>query len=609
MAIITLPLPITLLNGTVADAGQVMTDLNAIATNVNANAAKSGTNSDITSLTALISIADNVSMNTPSILNPTITGGTITGTTITSANSIFTNVTITGGTITGVAIDATSTVPTAAPGTNTTQIASTAFVVNTAFSSQLPAQLGNAGKFLFTNGTIASWQFVFPTQTGNAGRFLQTDGTVVSWQLPLPVQTGNAGKYLTTNGTVAAWAFPVLNRSARTANTILAVADQSSFIDITSGTFTQTFTAAATLGTGWYILIRNSGTGDITLDPNGAETIDGLTTMVLYPGDSRYVIGNGANFFTAPVSPGAKTFTTTGTHLAPEDGWYELDIIGGGGGGASGQRSTGYRIGGCGGGAATRTLVNIFLAKGTSTTATVAAGGIGGPAQTVNTSFGLAGTDGGNSTFGTLVTGFGGQGAPAATTHFTTGGNGGGSASSGTGGSLPQLAFTLSAGTIRMFNNLGGGGGTTQTIAGTVLVGNAEWGGGAGGGIVDPGGATVHVSVAGGSSIWGPGAGGPGGSFTSGSVAEDPKAGGKSGSYNNGGGGTAAAGVPGGAGATDPNRAGDGGGGGSANAGVGFAGGLGGVGAGGGGGGASDNGSNSGAGGNGGRGEIRIRKL
>jgi hypothetical protein len=138
MAIVTLPLPILLLNGNVADGGQVMTDLNAIASNVNANAAKNGVNSDITSLTALVSIAP---------------GLTITGATITASSFI-------GGTIVGTAIDATSTVPTAAPGTVGNEIASVDFVNQAAFSTVLPAQAGNAGKSLQTNGTSAFWAFI-----------------------------------------------------------------------------------------------------------------------------------------------------------------------------------------------------------------------------------------------------------------------------------------------------------------------------------------------------------------------------------------------------------------------------------------------------------------
>lgn len=53
---------------------------------------------------------------------------------------------------------------TAATGTSTTQIATCAFVAAQAFNSALPAQAGNAGKFVTTDGTNASWaELVIPS--------------------------------------------------------------------------------------------------------------------------------------------------------------------------------------------------------------------------------------------------------------------------------------------------------------------------------------------------------------------------------------------------------------------------------------------------------------
>jgi hypothetical protein len=76
-------------------------------------------------------------------------------------------------------------------------------------ASILPAQSGNSGRYLTTDGTTTSWGTVqaFPTQTGNSGKYLTTDGTNVSWSTvqALPAQTGNSGKYLTTDGTSASW--------------------------------------------------------------------------------------------------------------------------------------------------------------------------------------------------------------------------------------------------------------------------------------------------------------------------------------------------------------------------------------------------------------------
>lgn len=74
----------------------------------------------------------------------------------------------------------------------------------------LPTQTGNNGKFLSTNGSVASWTQVYqvPTVVGQNGLFLGNDGINYSWMtLPnqLPTVTGQAGKYLSNDGTSSSW--------------------------------------------------------------------------------------------------------------------------------------------------------------------------------------------------------------------------------------------------------------------------------------------------------------------------------------------------------------------------------------------------------------------
>ena len=85
-----------------------------------------------------------------------------------------------------------------------------------------------------------------------------------------------------------------LVRVARTSNTQLVAADTGKMFDITSGTFSQTFVAAATLGSGWWCYIANNGTGVVTLDPNSSEQIDGGTTLAMYRGEVRLVQCDGS---------------------------------------------------------------------------------------------------------------------------------------------------------------------------------------------------------------------------------------------------------------------------------------------------------------------------
>ncbi|MGO8096815.1 hypothetical protein [Rhizobium leguminosarum] len=60
---------------------------------------------------------------------------------------------------------------------------------------------------------------------------------------------------------------------------------------------TLTLTAAVTLGANWHYCVIADG-GDVTIDPNGAETIDGAATLVLKDGYSVNIICSGAALFT-----------------------------------------------------------------------------------------------------------------------------------------------------------------------------------------------------------------------------------------------------------------------------------------------------------------------
>ncbi|TAX75625.1 hypothetical protein ELI00_04835 [Rhizobium ruizarguesonis] len=77
--------------------------------------------------------------------------------------------------------------------------------------------------------------------------------------------------------------------------TVLA-SDYNAVLRFTA-TATLSLTAAATLGANWRIAVLADG-GDVTIDPNGAETIDGAATLVVKNGYSVEIICSGAAFFT-----------------------------------------------------------------------------------------------------------------------------------------------------------------------------------------------------------------------------------------------------------------------------------------------------------------------
>ena len=118
----------------------------------------------------------------------------------------------------------------------------------------------------------------------------------------------------------AAKVAPRTRRFALTAAATLG-ADALEAVVAASGTFTIGFAAAATLGSEWRCQIKNTGTGIVTLDPNGSETIDGLTTVRLYPGEGLTVFGTGTALATVgrPTGPVLISTTTIASAVASVD--------------------------------------------------------------------------------------------------------------------------------------------------------------------------------------------------------------------------------------------------------------------------------------------------
>lgn len=72
---------------------------------------------------------------------------------------------------------------------------------------------------------------------------------------------------------------------------------RAKLVVFTGGTGTFSLTSAATLGDDYFTLFRNDGTGTVTIDPASTETIDGLTTMSVQPGESLILICTGAVWY------------------------------------------------------------------------------------------------------------------------------------------------------------------------------------------------------------------------------------------------------------------------------------------------------------------------
>lgn len=117
---------------------------------------------------------------------------------------------------------------------------------------------------------------------------------------------GTSGQVLASNGTGVAPSWQnvpatTLTISNKTGAYTVVSGDNGTIINCTSGSFTVALTAAASLGAGFNCWIWNTSntTADvITIDPSGAETIDGVSTLLLRRGEGTQIVCDGTNWST-----------------------------------------------------------------------------------------------------------------------------------------------------------------------------------------------------------------------------------------------------------------------------------------------------------------------
>lgn len=270
-------------------------------------------------------------------------------------------------------------------------------------------------------------------------------------------------------------------------------------------------------------------TGAATLNPNslGAITIKKAYDQDLVTGDieANQIIDLVYNS-TGPVfqmqsqtaSPSVtvdiQTFTSSGTWTKPTGALKCLIEAWGGGGGSSGV-ATNEQSAGAGGGGYIYRWIDASTAGATETVTIGAAGAAGASGHN-------AGTAGGNTTFGSLLTATGGLAGPIA---VSTGSAGAGADGGGT--TLPFAGGAGSSGAVGGAAGYGGGAGGGVQNGAAGQNGGASLFGGPGGG-----GAGAITGGSGGASLYGGGAGGAGGSNAVGTAGTAP-GGGAGGSASN----------------------------------------------------------------------------
>ena len=137
-----------------------------------------------------------------------------------------------------------------------------------------------------------AWQIYLETNTSAAGAWR-------SFQYGAGVSTADASSLAGTGiiavGTLLSQSMPV---SSFNSDYTSGVNDRAEVLLWTGAGGTLSLPDATSVGNNWFIAVRNSGSGSLSLLPGGATLIDGSASKSYQPGESSLVISDGSNFYT-----------------------------------------------------------------------------------------------------------------------------------------------------------------------------------------------------------------------------------------------------------------------------------------------------------------------
>ena len=133
-----------------------------------------------------------------------------------------------------------------------------------------------------------------------------TAGTWRAFQYGASVSSANASSLAGTGiialGSLLSQSMPVLTYSV---NHTLTVPDRAYTFLWTSGVGTFTLPLASTAGNNWFVQFKNAGTGIITIQTVGANTIDSSASISLQPLESCIVLTDGVNYYSLGLGQSA----------------------------------------------------------------------------------------------------------------------------------------------------------------------------------------------------------------------------------------------------------------------------------------------------------------
>ncbi|MBN8944560.1 MAG: DUF2793 domain-containing protein [Rhizobiales bacterium] len=134
----------------------------------------------------------------------------------------------------------------------------------------------------------------------------------------VPASGGGSSAFLRADGV-----FSIPNaggvRTITTTDTLVA-SDNGRLAVVSGGaSFTLSLTSAATLGNGWFVMLKALSPILVTLSPTGGQLIDGLASIPLAQGQECTLVCDGSNFRTVGLQNDIRILATTSSNVAAID--------------------------------------------------------------------------------------------------------------------------------------------------------------------------------------------------------------------------------------------------------------------------------------------------
>lgn len=175
-----------------------------------------------------------------------------------------------------------------------------------------------AGNAILSIGAGEQWQayLIDNTSVGGVWRTFRYGAAVAQAQA-----AALAGAGLIADGSELAQNYEVVDFSITPYS--LTAPDRAKIFVWTGGLGTLNLPTAVAAGDGWFVQVRNSGQGDLTVDPAGSEIINAAPNLLLQPGDSAVVVSDGVQWYTIGLGQQA-VFAFDYTTIAVTGGTYTL---------------------------------------------------------------------------------------------------------------------------------------------------------------------------------------------------------------------------------------------------------------------------------------------